>query len=243
VLVNEQRKKLSKRRDSVSVADFRAEGYLPEAMVNYLALLGWGPPDGVEIRPLPEIVDLFRLEDVNASPAFFDVKKLQHFNAEYIRALDVDPFVDRARPYFAHGDATTEVLRPVAELVRDRVRLLSEVEPMVAFLRDDEVEIDADSWQKGVAKLGDRAAAMLDAAGRLLGACDWDRDAVEAALRDAAVEAGFVNAEGQAQMSKAQGPVRVATTGRTVGPPLYESLVVLGRERTLARLQKARQRL
>lgn len=243
VLVNEQRKKLSKRRDSVSVADFRADGYLPEAMVNYLALLGWGPPDGVEVRPLPEIVDLFRLEDVNASPAFFDVKKLQHFNAEYIRALDVDAFVDRARPHFTHGDATTEVLRPVAELVRDRVRLLSEVEPMVAFLRDDEVEIDADSWQKGVAKLGDRAAAMLDAAGRLLGSCDWDRDAVEAALRDAAVEAGFVNAEGQAQMSKAQGPVRVATTGRTVGPPLYESLVVLGRERTLARLQKARQRL
>jgi glutamyl-tRNA synthetase len=243
VLVNEQRKKLSKRRDSVSVADFRADGYLPEAMVNYLALLGWGPPDGVEVRPLPEIVDLFRLDDVNPSPAFFDVKKLQHFNAEYIRALEVDTFVDRARPYFEHGDATVEVLRPVADLVRDRVRLLSEVEPMVAFLRDEQVEIDADSWQKGVAKLGDRAAAMLDAAARLLAACDWERDAVEAALRAAAIEAGFVNAEGQAQMSKAQGPVRVATTGRTVGPPLYESLVVLGRERTLDRLQKARERL
>jgi len=227
------------------VADFRAEGYLPEAMVNYLALLGWGPPDGVEIRPLPEIVDLFRLEDVNASPAFFDVKKLQHFNAEYIRALDVDTFVARSRPFFteSQADATAEVLAPVADLVRDRVRLLSEVEPMVAFLRDDEVEIDADSWQKGVVKLGDRGVAMLDAAGRLLASCDWDRDAVEAALRDAAVEAGFVNAEGQAQMSKAQSPVRVATTGRTVGPPLYESLVVLGRERTLARLQQARQRL
>ncbi|HEY8548058.1 MAG TPA: glutamate--tRNA ligase [Acidimicrobiales bacterium] len=243
VLVNAQRKKLSKRRDSVSVADFRAEGYLPEAMVNYLALLGWGPPDGVEIRPLSEIVELFRLEDVNSSPAFFDVKKLQAFNAEYIRALDADTFVERARPHFTHGDATTEVLRPMAELVRDRVRLLSEVEPMVAFLRDDEVQVDDDSWQKGVVKLGDRGVAMLEAAHRRLGSCEWDRDAIEAALREAAVEAGFVNPEGHAQMSKAQSPVRVATTGRSVGPPLFESLVVLGRERTLDRLEKARERL
>ena len=243
VLVNEQRKKLSKRRDSVSVADFRAEGYLPEAMVNYLALLGWGPPDGVEIRPLAEIVELFRLEDVHSSPAFFDVKKLQHFNAEYIRALDADELVARARPYLTHGDESAAVLQPIAELVRDRVRLLSEVEPMIEFLRGDDVEIDDDSWQKGVVKLGDRAAAMLDAALARLDATEWERDAIEAALRAAAVDAGFVNAEGQAQMSKAQAPVRVATTGRTVGPPLYESLVELGRGRTRGRLQKARERL
>ena len=243
VLVNEQRKKLSKRRDSVSVADFRAEGYLPEAMVNYLALLGWGPPDGVEIRPLAEIVELFRLEDVHSSPAFFDVRKLQHFNAEYIRALDADEFVARARPYLAHGDESAAVLQPIAELVRDRVRLLSEVEPMIEFLRGDDVEIDDESWQKGVAKLGDRAATMLDAALARLDASEWERDAIEAALRAAAVDAGFVNAEGQAQMSKAQAPVRVATTGRTVGPPLYESLVELGRDRTRDRLQKARERL
>ena len=243
VLVNEQRKKLSKRRDSVSVADFRAEGYLPEAMVNYLALLGWGPPDGVEIRPLAEIVELFRLEDVHSSPAFFDVKKLQHFNAEYIRALDADELVARARPYLTHGDESAAVLQPIAELVRDRVRLLSEVEPMIEFLRGDDVEIDDDSWQKGVVKLGDRAAAMLDAALARLDAAEWERDAIEAALRAAAVDAGFVNAEGQAQMSKAQAPVRVATTGRTVGPPLYESLVELGRGRTRGRLQKARERL
>ncbi|MGH9261185.1 MAG: glutamate--tRNA ligase, partial [Acidimicrobiales bacterium] len=128
VLVNEQRKKLSKRRDSVSVADFRDEGYLPEAMVNYLALLGWGPKDGVEIRPLDEIVELFRLEDVTPSPAFFDTRKLQHVNAEYIRALDADEFVARARPFFAFGELTEAVLRPIAALVRDRVRLLTEVE-------------------------------------------------------------------------------------------------------------------
>ncbi|HEY3143154.1 MAG TPA: glutamate--tRNA ligase [Acidimicrobiales bacterium] len=243
VLVNEQRKKLSKRRDSVSVADFRAEGYLPEALVNYLALLGWGPKDGVEIRPLAEIVEQFRLEDVTQSPAFFDVKKLRHFNAEYIRALDPEAFVERARPFLSHGEATVEVLEPVAELVRDRVRLLTEVEPMVDFLRVDEVAIEDKSWQKDVVKHGERAVAMLDATIERLGTCGWERDAIEAALHAAAAEAGFVNDEGHPQMSKAQAPVRAAVTGRSVGPPLYESLVVLGRDRTLERLRQARARL
>ncbi|HEX6424121.1 MAG TPA: glutamate--tRNA ligase [Acidimicrobiales bacterium] len=240
VLVNEQRKKLSKRRDSVSVAEFREAGYLPEAMVNYLALLGWGPRDGVEIRPLDEIVEQFRLDDVTPSPAFFDTKKLQHFNAEYIRALDADAFLERARPFFAHGDATAAVVQPIAELVRDRVRLLSEVEPMVDFLRDDTIAYDDASWQKHVAKHGDRAGAMLDAAVARLADCAWRAADIEAALLDAAAAAGFVNAEGRPQMAKAQGPVRVAVTGRGVGPPLYESLEVLGRGRTLDRLRAAR---
>ncbi|MGH9209501.1 MAG: glutamate--tRNA ligase [Acidimicrobiales bacterium] len=246
VLVNDKRQKLSKRRDSVSVADFRAEGYLPEAIVNYLALLGWGPPDGVEIRPLDQIVDLFRLTDVIQSPAFFDVRKLQHFNAEYIRALDPDAFVERSRPFLTHGDATVAVLAPIAEPVRDRVRLLTEVEPMVDFLREDELTIDDEAWQKGVLKLGDRGIAMLDATIARLSGLDvsaWSRDDIEQALKDAALDAGFVNAEGHAQMSKAQAPVRVATTGRTVGPPLYESLQVLGGGRTLERLRSIRARL
>jgi glutamyl-tRNA synthetase len=239
-LVNEQRKKLSKRRDSVSVAEFREAGYLPEAMVNYLALLGWGPSDGVEIRPLDEIVALFRLEDVTPSPAFFDIRKLQHVNATYIRTLDAEQFVARARPFFTHGQATEDVVVPIAELVRDRVRLLTEVEPMVDFLRDDEVTIDDESWRKHVVRQGERAAAMLDAAIEGLSGCDWRADAIEAALVEAAATVGFVNQEGRPQMSKAQGPVRVAVTGRAVGPPLYESLAVLGRGRTLDRLRAAR---
>jgi glutamyl-tRNA synthetase len=243
VLVNEQRKKLSKRRDAVSVASFRDEGYLPEAMVNYMALLGWGPGDGIEIRPLDEIVERFDLADVTQSPAFFDVRKLQHFNAEYIRALSVDTFLERARPFFAYGEATEAVLRPIASLVQERVRLLTEVEPMVDFLRDEAVSVDDKSWRKDVAKHGERAAAMLDAAAAELAASPWNRDGVEAALLAAGATAGFVNAEGKVQMAKAQGPVRVAVTGRSVGPPLYESLVVLGRERTLDRLRDARARL
>jgi glutamyl-tRNA synthetase len=243
LLVNEGRQKLSKRRDSVSVADFQAEGYLPEAMVNYLALLGWGPKDGVEVRPLAEIVDLFRLEDVTSSPAFFDVKKLQAFNADRLRALPTDEFVARARPFLTRGDAAEAALAPLAGLVQERVRLLTEVEPMIAFLLDEPVVIDDESWDKAVVR-GKAAPEMLDAAIAGLGALDgWAADGIRAAVEQAAVDAGLVNAEGAPQLSKAQAPVRVATTGRSVGPPLFEALEALGRERTLARLTDARARL
>jgi glutamyl-tRNA synthetase len=239
MLVNEGRKKLSKRKDAVSVADFAAEGYVPEAMVNYLALLGWGPRDGVEIRPLAEIVDQFRLEDVTPSPAFFDVKKLQHINAEYIRALPTDEFLRRARPFLTRGDDAAAALEPLAALVQERVRLLSEVEPMIAFLLDDEVERDEDAWTKAMVK-GRAAPEMLAATISELDAlAEWTAAGIRAAVEAAAIHAGLVNDEGQPQLSKAQAPVRVATTGRSVGPPLFESLEALGRERTLTRLRKA----
>ena len=111
LLVNESRKKLSKRRDSVAVGDFRDRGYLPEAMLNYLALLGWGPKDEIEIRPMAEIIEQFRLEDVNPSPAFFDEKKLEHFNAEYVRALPVDEFVARTMPFLTVPDRSLDPIR------------------------------------------------------------------------------------------------------------------------------------
>ncbi len=243
VLVNEQRKKLSKRRDSVSVQEFKDQGYLPTAMVNYLALLGWGPSDGIEIRPLEEIQEQFRLEDVNSAPAFFDVKKLQHVNAEHLRALSTGAFLDAARPFLARGEAALEVLTPIAPLVQERVRVLVEVEPMIAFLLDGPLELDEDSWTKAMVK-GKSAPEMLDATIAALGGlARWRADDIRAAIEGAAVAVGLVNADGHAQLSKAQGPVRVATTGRSVGPPLFESLEALGRERTVDRLRAARARL
>lgn len=243
MLVNEGRQKLSKRKDAVSVADFAAQGYLPEAMVNYLALLGWGPKDGVEIRPLAEIVEQFRLEDVTPSPAFFDVKKLQHINADYVRALPIEQFLARATPFLTRGEAALAALTPLAPLVQERVRLLAEVEPMIAFLLDDPVEMDEASWTKAMVK-GKAAPEMLDAAIAALDGLDpWAAGGIRAAIESAAVTAGLLNADGGAQISKAQGPVRVAVTGRSVGPPLFESLEALGRERTMARLRAARDRL
>ncbi len=226
----------------MSVQEFLDEGYLPTAMVNYLALLGWGPKDGIEVRPLAEIQEQFRLEDVGSAPAFFDVRKLQHVNAEHLRALPVEQFVEQSRPFLEHGDAIG-VLTAVAPLVQERVRLLSEVEPMIAFLLDAPLVVDEDAWTKAMVK-GKAAPEMLRATiDALVDLEPWDAKAIRGAIEAAAVTAGLVNAEGQAQLSKAQGPVRAATTGRTVGPPLFESLEALGKERTISRLRAASARL
>ncbi len=241
ILVNEKRQKLSKRRDDVSVADYKDAGFLPEAMVNYLALLGWGPPDGVEVRPLSEIVELFRLEDVNPSPAFFDVRKLTHINAEYIRALPVDEFLARADEYLTHGEPARRALRLLGAEVQQRVTTLAEAEGYVDFLFVDAPVIDEAAWQKVMKD--ERAAAMLDATRAGLEATEWTAEAVEAAVREAAVVAGYVNADGNPQLAKAQAPVRVAITGRTVGPPLWQSIVALGRDASVSRLASARARL
>jgi glutamyl-tRNA synthetase len=245
LLVNEQRKKLSKRRDDVSVASYRDAGYLPEAMVNYLALLGWGPPDGVEVRPVAEIRELYRLEDVNASPAFFDPKKLSFVNAEHLRALPTDEFVARAEPFLTRGRPSLDALHVLATETQERVRTLTEVEGMVEFLVVDEPEVDEASWTKAITK-GKQVAEMLDATiARLdaLAADDWNPPVIQEAVSAAAIDAGLVNAEGGPQLSKAQGPVRVALTGRTVGLPLWESIAALGPDRTLARLRSTRGRL
>jgi glutamyl-tRNA synthetase len=243
LLVNDSRKKLSKRRDDVSVVDYQQRGFLPEAMCNYLALLGWGPDDGVEVRPIAEIVERYRLEDVNPAPAFFDIKKLTHINAEWIRRLSPDAFAAAAAPFLPAGDAPRRALAALAVEVRDRVRTLDEVPAMIDFLWLDEPEMDEASWDKAVIR-GRNAGAMLDATIDGLAALDdWTPESIRAAVEGAAVGAGLVNAEGKPQLAKAQGPVRVAVTGRSVGPPLFESLAQLGRERTLQRLRAARARL
>ena len=238
MLVNEQRQKLSKRRDDVAVSVYREQGYLAEAMVNYLALLGWGPPDGVEIRPLEEIVELFRLEDVNRSPAFFDLDKLRHINGVYVRDLSRSEFIGAAGRFleqgpWAAGDFDFEAFERMAPLVQERTTTLTEVPAMVDFLFLDEPAIDPESWDKA---MSNRAAAVLDAALAAYERSPWTSDELMAALRSVGEDLGL-------NLRKAQAPVRVAVTGRSVGPPLFESLEVLGRDRTLARLRAARSRL
>jgi glutamyl-tRNA synthetase len=239
ILVDEQRKKLSKRKHAVAVSDFRARGIVPEAMVNYLALLGWGPPDGVEVRPREELVELFRLEDVNPSPAFFDVRKLESINGDYVRALPTDEFLTRVEPFLTEPDRSRPALEALAAEVQTRVRTLADAEGYVDFLYLDEPVIDDAAWQKVLVR-DDRAGAMLDATIAAWEGCPPEADALKAAMEQAAMQVGYVNAEGGPQLAKAQAPVRVALTGRTVGPPLFESVVALGRERTLDRLRKAR---
>ncbi len=240
MLVNEQRKKLSKRRDPVAVESYRDQGYLPEAFVNYLGLLGWSPPGDVEHFDLDQMLQWFRLEDVNHSPAFFDVAKLTHLNGEYIRSMPLAEFIEASRPWLA-GDEVPwssagfdeEVFTAIAPLVQERVAILSEVPAMVDFLFLEEPLIDPDSWDKAIA--GDEVAptiltAAITAYGEL--ADRWDRDALYAAT--VAVGEGVGR-----KLGKAQAPIRVAVTGRRVGPPLFEALELLGPEQTLARLRQA----
>ena len=236
LIVNKLRKKLSKRRDDVSLASYRDQGVLPEAMVNYLALLGWGPSDGIEVRPLTEIVELFDLADVNAAPAMFDMDKLTAVNGEYLRSLDdtgfaaaMEPWV-LSRPWGADLDLTA--LSSVAPLIRERTRLLSDAPERIAFLFA-EPEIDTDDWD---AALAPPAGDILDRARADFAEAEWTADALHACLRAIGEEFGL-------KLGKAQAPVRVAVTGRAVGPPLFESLELLGRDTALQRLERALQRL
>jgi len=240
VIVNEARQKLSKRRDKVALEDYLAEGYLPGALVNYLMLLGWGPRDGAEIRPYAELEALFRLEDVSKAPAFFDVKKLAAFNGEYIRALRVDEFAGACQrwleaPYapWAPGQFDASVFRAVAGLAQTRLTVLSEITSYVDWLFLEHPPVDEASWARAM-KPG--AVGILASVRRNWAGADWDAEALRGGLEAAAAEHGL-------RLGKAQAPVRVAVTGRTVGLPLFESVELLGRERTLARIDAAAARL
>src|SRR6478609_11716928 len=235
VVVNEQRKKLSKRRDKVALEGYRDEGFLPEAMVNYLMTLGWAPKGDTEIVPWSEIERDFRLEDVTHSPAFFDIKKLMAFNGEYIRMLSLDEFVEACQP-FLHGDAVPwpadrfdpAVFTAMAPHVQTRVNVLGDVPAMVDFLFLADPPLDEAAVSKALGGAGrDVLRATIDAYDAL---ATWDADSLKGALE--AVGAGF-----GLKLGKAQAPVRVAVTGRSVGPPLFESLEVLGRDEVLRRMR------
>ena len=240
VIVNEQRQKLSKRRDKVALEDYLADGYLPAALVNYLMLLGWGPRDGVEIRPYEQLEALFRLEDVSKAPAFFDVKKLAAFNGEYIRALSVGEFIGACQRWLAppYAPWTPEefdesVFRSVAGLAQTRLTVLSEITGYVDWLFLAQPPQDEASWAKAM-KPG--AETILASVRKNWADADWTAEALRNGLEAAAAEHGL-------KLSKAQAPVRVALTGRTVGLPLFESVEVLGRERTLTRIDAATAKL
>ena len=232
LLVNESRKKLSKRRDSVAVGDFRDRGFLPEAMMNYLALLGWGPKDDVEIRPMGEIIDQFRLEDVNPAPAFFDEKKLEHFNAEYIRELSDAEFLARVTPFLADADRSLPFIERFVEDVKVRTRLLPEAEDWVDFLANDVPNVDEKAWAKVMAKDPAATSATLSSIIELIGDVEWSEDALEHWFRAHAEREGL-------GLGKVIAPVRVAVTGRTASLPIFGPLAALGKEETVRRLRTA----
>ncbi len=234
LLVNAKRQKLSKRRDTVAVETYRDEGYLADAMRNYLALLGWSHPGGREILSAAELVADFRLEDVNHSPAFFDVEKLRWLNGEYIRAMAVDDFIAAARPWTSPPVAPwtadrfdEEAFRVMAPLVQERVAVLSEVPAMVDFLFLEMPAIDDATWTVLAANAA--APAILEGALDAYRDCPWSADSLKEVTSALAGAVGL-------KLGKAQAPIRIAVTGRRVGPPLFESMEVLGRDAVLGRV-------
>ena len=239
VLVNEQRKKLSKRRDKVALEQYKADGILSDAMVNYLMTLGWAPAGDTEIVPWQRIVDEFRLEDVNHSPAFFDVKKLTAFNGEYIRSLSLDAFIEAAAPFvasepWASGGFDRALFARIAPLIQTRVATLAEVPAMVDFFFLAAPEFDQAAWDKSMS--ADFARDVLTDYATAMASAEWNHDALKNVLEEWSNERGL-------KMGKTQAPIRVALTGRSVGPPLFESIELLGRDAAIARLDAALARL
>ena len=238
LLRNVDKSKISKRKNPAArLTWFREQGYLPEALINFLALLGYGQPGESEIFDFAEFSASFEWSRVNTVGPVFDLKKLDWLNGQYIRALSAEEFAERVIEFAARDrevSAEAEaLLRAGAPLAQERTDTLGQAAGMLQFLvvAEDEFAVDETAAAK---QLGLDQQPTLSAAVKALDALsDWDAAGIEHALRAALVE-------GLGLKPKfAFGPVRVAITGRTVSPPLFESMEILGRERSLARLRSA----
>jgi glutamyl-tRNA synthetase len=243
MVLGEGGRRISKRNTpEASLRQLRAEGYLAEGIINYLALLGWSPGGDRELFTLDEMVAAFSVEKINRNPATFDVKKLTAINGVKIRSLDPDDFVKRLLPFLVRrgllgspvSDAQLELVAAGAPLVQERSATLVEAADLLGFLLvpDHQFAVDPAAAAK---VLTPEAAPVLEAAESVLAdLLTWNAEDVQEVLQAALVE-GF-----GLKPRVAYGPVRVAVTGRTVSPPLFESIELLGRERTLERLRAAR---
>ncbi|NEW53545.1 glutamate--tRNA ligase [Nocardia cyriacigeorgica] len=231
-------KKLSKRDPESDLFAHRDRGFLPEGLLNYLALLGWSIADDHDVFSMSEMVAAFDISKVNSNPARFDQKKADALNAEHIRLLEVGDFTHRLREYLTeHGHIGAEIdekmFAAAAQLVQTRIVVLADAWDLLRFLfsSDEQFSIDPAAAAKN---LGADAAPVLDAAIATLDSLTaWTTSAIEEALKTALID------DLGLKPRKAFAPVRVAVTGSHISPPLYESLELLGRDRAMARLRAA----
>jgi len=222
-------KPLSKRHGATSVAAFREQGFLPEAMVNYLALLGWAKDDHTTFFSRDELVDAFDLSHVSHNPAVFDTQKLEWMNNHYIQSLEEDDLAARCVPFLSAGGLSVdpELLRRAVPIVRERMKTLTEAPELLRFLFTDDVvpnEKASELITKAPEGYLKKATDALDASER------WDTEHIQEILDGLSSEAGLSRTKGWQ-------PVRAVVTGSNVSPPLPESLALLGRERTVARMR------
>lgn len=232
LLVDEKGRPLSKRWGDVAVRSYRDQGFLPAAMVNYLALLGWSFDDRTNIFSVGELIEKFSLERVGKNPAAFDVAKLEWLNGHYIRASDPAEIAEALVPFCvreglaADSEEGRRLLKQVTPLLTERMKRLTEAPPMVRFL------FGAPDPDEKAAKVLEGQDGYLSEVADRLGAIEaWSSTAIEAALRALAEQR-------ELKPKKAFQPVRAAVTGTLVSPPLFESLEILGRDETLTRLRR-----
>lgn len=241
-VTGEGNRKLSKRDPESNLFTHRDRGFLPEGLLNYLALLGWSIAEDRDVFSPAEMVEAFDVSRVSANPARFDLRKAEAINAAHLRALTPEEFVARVLPYLQvaglvtaePSDEVLETVRAIAPMVQQRCVVLSEAVGMLRFLLTDEASftVDPDSAAKA---LGPDADPVLEAAAAALEReAEWTADGIEEALKSALVDGLGLKPR------KAFAPVRVAVTGRTVSPPLYESMELLGKQRSLGRIAAAR---
>ncbi|MFL5999418.1 MAG: glutamate--tRNA ligase [Streptomyces sp.] len=240
-VMGEGNKKLSKRDPQASLNLYRERGFLPEGLLNYLSLLGWSLSADKDIFTTDELIAAFDIADVNPNPARFDLKKCEAINADHIRLLDVKDFTERCAPWlkapfapWSPEDFDETKWQAIAPHAQTRLKVLSEITDNVDFLFLPEPVFDEPSWTKAMKEGSD---ALLRTAREKLESADW---ASPESLKEAVLAAGETHG---LKLGKAQAPVRVAVTGRTVGLPLFESLEILGKETTLARIDAALERL
>jgi glutamyl-tRNA synthetase len=241
LLLGPDGKKLSKRHGDTAMSAYREAGYLPDAVNNYLALLGWNVGEDEDVVSLDEMVDRFDLTAVSRNPAVFDTRKLEWLNGVYVREMGDDAFTDLALPIVEDdlgrelepGERTTFL--SILPLVKERTKLLPEVADQMRFLFAPIGTYDEGSWSKVME--APEAALALDGASLALGALDsWTTQAIDDALR-------VMLSSSELSARKGLQPIRVAISGSTVSPPLFESLEALGKDESLARIATARARL
>ncbi len=238
LLTNPDRSKLGKRSGAVLVGDYASQGYLPEAVVNFLAFLGWNPGTTQEVFSLAELIDAFSLERVNRANAVFELQKLVWLNGVYIRGLPVAELADRCIPFLADAglvdpaDIDRDYLNGAVELEQERLKNLAEAPEALDFFYAEDVTPEARLLVAKKQTPADSLRALEQTLARLRGLDSWELATIEACLRGLAADLGWK--AGQLFM-----PIRVAVTGKTATPPLFETMVALGRERSLSRMSKA----
>ena len=229
--------KLSKRNGEVSIAWYRERGFLPEAICNYLALLGWSPGDDRENVTMKELTELFTVDKVHSSPARFDMKKLEAINGDKIRALTLDEFFNWSLPFLTKAgvisgsDAEIAIVKAALPIIQERIVTLAEVPAMLNFLFVKDFTVAEDC----ISKVNDESAkaVLTRSESELAKLSTWTHDSIEAALRSSLIE------EMGLKPRIAFGAVRIATTGSNISPPLFESMELLGKEVSLQRIKFA----